>query len=184
MPRNNIIIMFYIMWLHVTLMINGLHTKSRAVSPAQERETLPFPTWLSVLQHCLTKNPTLNLSQAAKEGSSQALSAEICHSVTCSTTSLPSKMYLELNVRREEEKKEKEKPICSKFWWAQANRASFTQGAVQLLGKIQSARKDRYVNGKIGATKISSTFLCKNQCSRVYFHESGNTTATFFSGND
>lgn len=185
MLRNNTIIMFYIMWLHTTLRINGLHTKSRAVSPAQERETLPFPTWLSVLQHYLTKNPALNLSQAAREGSSQALSAEICHSVMCSTTSLPSKMYLELSVRREEEKKkEKQKPICSAFWWAQASRANSTQEAVQLLGKIQSTRKDRYVNGKIGGTKISSTFLCKNQCSRVYFHESGNTTATFFSGND
>lgn len=160
-----------------THMKNGLHTKTRAVSPAQQRESLPFPTWWNVLQHCLTKNPILYLSQAAKEDSSQALSAEISHSVMCSTTSLASRMYLELNLRKEEEKKRKRSQFVQNF-------SEFRQGAVQLLGKIQSTRKDCYVNGKIGGTKISSTFLCKNQCSRVYFHESGNTTATCFSGND
>lgn len=47
------------------------------------------------------------LSQAAKEASSQALCAEISYSVTSSTTSLPSKMYLELDLRKEELKKER-----------------------------------------------------------------------------
>lgn len=49
------------------------------------------------------------LSQAAKEESSQALCAEISHAVIYNTTSLPSKIYLELDLRRRKEKKKERK---------------------------------------------------------------------------
>lgn len=48
------------------------------------------------------------LSQAAKEENSQALWAEISHLVIYSTTSLPSKIYLERDLRTEKGNKGEE----------------------------------------------------------------------------
>lgn len=169
------------MWPHIHV-INGLHTNSRAVSPAQQRETL-FPHGEVYSSTVLLK--TQLLSEPDCQGRQQSGTECWNQPLSYVQHNFPAfKDVFWVEPEKGREKKEKEKPICSKFWWVQANKANFTQGAVELLGKIQSTRKDCYVNEKTGGTKISSTFLCKNQCSRVYFHESGNTTATFFSGND
>lgn len=100
------------------------HIKSRAESWAQERETL-FSHMVGVLQCHLTAQLYVP-SQAAKEESHQALCAEISHLATYSRTFLPSKIYLELDLRRKEVKKKERKAnlvkilVNSKFWGSSA----------------------------------------------------------------